>query len=107
MIRWLAVSIVTLAAAAVASDTASPTPTTQPSVTTARVKGFNFAQQNCQLEQRLHELTLQIGRLGPLPEFHFDVQAAPNDVKPYGTPFRFNGLTVYVEPIALAATGPK
>jgi hypothetical protein len=113
MIRWLAMSIVTLAGVAVASDSASPTPTTQPSIAAAGGQVPDFAKERLQIERQLrdierqfHEMDLQLGRLRPLPEFHFDVQAAPYDIKPYGRPFRFNGLTVYVEPIAEFAAGP-
>jgi len=108
MIRWLAMCIVTLAGVAVASDSTSPTPTptTQPSVAAGHGQVFDFAKQDRLLKQQLHEMELQLGRLRQLPEFHFDLQAAPYDIKPYGTPFRFNGLTVYVEPIAATAAGP-
>ncbi|MGD0139524.1 MAG: hypothetical protein ABSD28_11650 [Tepidisphaeraceae bacterium] len=108
MIRWLATSIVTLAGVAMASDSPSPTPTptTQPSVAAIGGQAFDFAKQRLQIERQLDEMQLQLGRLPDLPEFHFAVRAAPYDVKPYGRPFRFNGLTVYVEPITMAATGP-
>ncbi|MGA2441640.1 MAG: hypothetical protein ABSH08_11820 [Tepidisphaeraceae bacterium] len=122
MIRWLAMSIVTLTAVAVASDSASPTPTTQPGMAAGHGQVFNFAKQYGQVEQQLREMELQLGRLRLLPQFRFDGQAMPfvnikpfnikpnnidiYNVKPYGRPFRFNGLTVYVEPIAEAATGP-
>jgi len=107
MIRWLATSIVTLTAVALTPVSASPTPPTQPSVAAIGGQVLDLARLDRQLEQQLHEMDLlQLGQLRALPEFHFDVQATPYDIKPYGTPFRFNGLTVYVEPIAAAATGP-
>jgi hypothetical protein len=125
MIRWLAMFIVTLAGVAMASDSSSPTPTpaTQPSVAAVGGQVFDFAKQRLQIERQLDEMQLQLGRLRDLPEFHFDVRAAPfvdikpfkikpnsidiYNLKPYGRPFRFNGLTVYVEPITMAATGPN
>jgi hypothetical protein len=120
MIHWLAMSIVTLAAVAMASDSASPT--TQPSVAASRGQLFDFAKQDRQLEQQLREMESQLGQLQSLPQFRFDAQAMPfADIKPYktqpnhldvynlkphGRSFRFNGLTVYVEPIAEFAAGP-
>jgi len=126
MIRWLAMSLVTLPAVAVASDFASPTPTTQPSVAAAEGEAlsagqgqfFDFARQDGQLEQKLREMESQLGQLRSLPQFRFDGRAMPfvniepfnkkpnkidiHNLKPYGRSFRFNGLTVYVEPIAAA-----
>jgi len=124
MIRWLATSIVTLAGVAMASDSPSPTPTptTQPSVAAIGGQAFDFAKQRLQIERQLDEMQLQLDRLRELPEFQLDAQAAPfvdikpfkiksnkidiYNLKPYGRPFRFNGLTVYVEPIAAAAAVP-
>jgi hypothetical protein len=115
MIRWLAMSIVTLAAVAVWSSFASPTPTTQPSAGAASGQlQSQFERQLRELEQQIHQLQQQfdqsmgwqLGRLRPLPEFRFEMRPTPWNLQPYGTPFRFNGLTVYIEPVADAAIAP-
>ena len=116
MLRWLSCGLVALITLPLIS--ANRVPTTQP-------QPLDFDEMR-DLRQKLDQVQAdldaakanldELSKLPPIQPWHLELNSpqfvspdlavprAKFDIKPHGTSFKFNGLTVYVEPIVLAST---
>lgn len=107
MPQLLAKAVITLVAG-------SFPPTTQPQNSPNLAKLYDAEKGIRQLEQQLQQMDSQLNRIPTKPFLEVPVplpqsieKPAIINIKPYGPSFQFNGLTVYVEPIAMASPRPR
>jgi hypothetical protein len=108
MFRWLSCGLVALIVLPLIS--AGPAPAMQPGFVQA------IRDMDRQLDQAQKDLSAakseldELSKLPPIQPWHLEEvnpgvsePRAKFDIKPYGSSFKFNGVTVYVEPISLNA----
>ncbi len=110
MLRWLSCGLVALITFPLISADREPTTQPQP----LELNEMHDLQQKLdQVQADLDAAKANLGELSKLPpiqpwqfvpvEPSQPIRNGRFDIKPYGPSFKFNGLTVYVEPVSLNA----
>jgi hypothetical protein len=106
MFRWLSCGLVALVTLPLISAGPAPAPATQPGFVQAiRDMDRQLDQAQADLSAAKSELD-ELSKLPPIQPWHLE-EVIPGvseprgkfDIRPYGSSFKFNGVTVYVEPV--------